>query len=290
MSYQTFINYRRLDTEAEAGRLLTTLETAIGGASTFLDTTALSAGTRWPDEIRDTLAATDNVLVLIGPDWLRAGADEFGQRRIDLSSDWVRLEIETALDLGKRIIPLLVRDGKMPPPEVLPPSIRPLTSIQFLEIRAAYWDHDVKLLIQQLDARPNIEPIDERAWEPYPKPPPVDFAVPVTEAHLRDALEGPIKGWEVRESPLPENLLVSRRELFREYKFATFQDAVAFMNMLAPGCDIANHHPRWENIWRTLRVYLSTWNIGHAISDRDIQLAKYFDSAYESFPGRHPHP
>jgi pterin-4a-carbinolamine dehydratase len=229
------------------------------------------------------------MLVVMGPDWLRAGADDYGQRRIDSSSDWVRLEIETALELGKPIIPLLVKNAKMPPPEALPSSIRPLTSMQALEIRAAYWDHDVRLLIQQLQTPPHGEQIDDEGpWDPYPKPPAIEFAVPVTQDHLNAALDGPLKGWEIRKSTLPENPSVVRQELFKEYKFTEFRDAVEFMSMLAPGCDIANHHPRWENIWRTLRVYLSTWNIGHAISDRDIQLAKYFDSAYESFP-RRPH-
>ena len=57
------------------------------------------------------------------------------------------------------------------------------------------------------------------------------------------------------------------------------------MQQVAPGCDIALHHPRWENIWKTVRVYLTTGDIGHRISDRDVQLAKYLDRAYRDFPG-----
>ncbi len=30
---------------------------------------------------------------------------------------------------------------------------------------------------------------------------------------------------------------------------------------------------------------MTTWDIGHAISDRDIQLAKYLDHVYSEFPG-----
>jgi pterin-4a-carbinolamine dehydratase len=76
-----------------------------------------------------------------------------------------------------------------------------------------------------------------------------------------------------------------RIEIFREYTFETFQEAVSFMHQVAPGCDVAIHHPRWENIWKTVRVYLTTWGIGHRVSDRDVQLAKYFDRAYREFPG-----
>jgi hypothetical protein len=57
------------------------------------------------------------------------------------------------------------------------------------------------------------------------------------------------------------------------------------MGHVAPACDIAMHHPRWENIWRSISVYLTTWDIGHNISDRDIQLAKYLDLAYAEFQG-----
>jgi pterin-4a-carbinolamine dehydratase len=81
-------------------------------------------------------------------------------------------------------------------------------------------------------------------------------------------------------TPLPENPLEERVEIFREYEFPSFQAAVRFMVQVAPGCDIAMHHPRWENIWKTLRVFLTTWDIGHRISDRDFQLARYFDRAY----------
>jgi hypothetical protein len=46
------------------------------------------------------------VLVVIGPAWL-AGADDQSQRRIDLPNDFVRIEIETALQQRVPIIPVL---------------------------------------------------------------------------------------------------------------------------------------------------------------------------------------
>jgi len=55
------------------------------------------------------------------------------------------------------------------------------------------------------------------------------------------------------------------------------------MNEVAPACVIAAHHQRWENIWRAVRVYLTTFDIGHQVTDRDVQLAKYFDRAYAHF-------
>ena len=88
------------------------------------------------------------------------------------------------------------------------------------------------------------------------------------------------------ESPLPENPASSRTELFREYTFHSFQEAIRFMREVSAGCDVADHHPRWENLYRTLRVYLTTWGIGHRITDRDVQLARYFDDVYLGYSER----
>jgi pterin-4a-carbinolamine dehydratase len=100
---------------------------------------------------------------------------------------------------------------------------------------------------------------------------------------LGSILVDELTGWTETTSPVPEDSSKIRVELFREFRFRSFQSAVGFMNLVAPGCDIVNHHPRWENIWKTVRVYLTTWDIGHRISDRDVQLARYFDRAYSEY-------
>jgi pterin-4a-carbinolamine dehydratase len=46
------------------------------------------------------------------------------------------------------------------------------------------------------------------------------------------------------------------------------------------------HHPRWENQWRTVTVYLSTWDIGNKITALDIQLARAFDALYDQMHGK----
>lgn len=119
---------------------------------------------------------------------------------------------------------------------------------------------------------------------PYPSIP-VDKPDPASEEKINAALKGSLLGWERLVSPLPEDESKVRDELFRRFSFKTFADAIRFMNHVAPGCDIAGHHPRWVNIWKTIDVYLATWDIEHKISDRDIQLAKYFQLAYQEFPG-----
>jgi pterin-4a-carbinolamine dehydratase len=280
-----FINYRRLDSEADAGRLMDSLRRKLDGVTLFLDSSSLELGKEWPASIRESLGQASDVIVLIGPNWLRAGSDEFGRRRIDCPDDWVRKEIEEAFRQQKSVLPVLLRQAKMPPPEVLPTSIQRLSSLQALEMRGEYWEHDVRLLIKHLELALDVasEDLDDSTIGPYPRKPTIETVLPVTEEHLNLALSGPLKDWKVRTTPLPEDPSVSRTELVRSYTFREFKDAISFMSMVAPGCDIANHHPRWENIWRTLTVSLTTWNIDHNVSDRDIQLAKYFDSSFIEF-------
>jgi hypothetical protein len=63
----------------------------------------------WPSQIEGGLRDSKAVLAVIGPDWLRAGTDEWGQRRIDEKADWVRKELASALGGAKKVIAVLVR-------------------------------------------------------------------------------------------------------------------------------------------------------------------------------------
>jgi pterin-4a-carbinolamine dehydratase len=129
-----------------------------------------------------------------------------------------------------------------------------------------------------------VEETAKRATSMYPSPPP-EVPEPITEEKLQIALDNSLLRWKKVITPLPEEPDKNRIELLREYKFKTFIDAINFMHQTAPVCDQALHHPRWENIWKTVSVYLTTWDIGHRISDRDIQLAKFLDHAFANFSG-----
>jgi pterin-4a-carbinolamine dehydratase len=283
MSEGVFINYRRDDAAAEAKLIAEAFSNILGDDAVFLDSSSVKAGATWPLRIQDALQGSKYVLVVIGPDWLRAGSDEWGRRRIDDASDWVRQEIATALrDEEKLLIPVLVRGGAIPPKDVLPPDVASISLRQAIEIRRDYWDHDIKLLMAQIDSKRASSAQLEQPSSPYPRNVPIG-PDPLDEKKIGVILAGDLKKWKKVTSPLPENTSQVRVELFREYKFPSFQNAIRFMVQVAPGYDIAQHHPRWENLWKSLRVYLSTWDIGHKISDRDIQLARYFDRAYSDY-------
>ena len=68
------------------------------------------------------------------------------------------------------------------------------------------------------------------------------------------------------------------------FEFASFEDAIAFMGGAARRISEMDHHPRWENIWRTVSVWLTTWDIGQKPTELDLQLARYLEELRSTFP------
>jgi len=285
MACPVFVSYRRDDAAADAVALSSGIRGLLGDDAVFMDTGSIRGGDSWPDVLKKAVIGAQTVIVVVGPDWVRI-ADQWGRRRLDQPDDWVRLELTTALGAKKkRVIPVRVRGAEVPPANALPRPIRSLFKRQSIEIRRDYFNHDVQLLLAQLRVGTS-NAVERRVRSlPYPSDVP-EGPEPVPSTRLQRILQKELTEWRIVESPVPEHPATTRTELHREYLFKRFQGAIGFMTQVAPGCDIANHHPRWENIWKTLRVYLTTWDIDHHISDRDIQLARYFDRAYSEFDGR----
>ncbi len=148
---RAFISYRRDDAASDAARIAQALRVALSKEDVFFDTSSIEAGTQWPNVIRLALAEASTVIVVIGPQWLTAGANEWGCRRIDQENDWVRNEVKVALDDSKKtLIPVLVGNAKMPPASALPACLGNLPDVQKIDIRRDYWEHDIALLIKKV--------------------------------------------------------------------------------------------------------------------------------------------
>lgn len=104
----------------------------------------------------------------------------------------------------------------------------------------------------------------------------------LTGDELKRAVEQ-LDGWEVVASDVPGKEAQQRTELRKAYEFTSFEDAMDFMAAAARHISIVNHHPRWQNTWRTVTVWLSTWAIGHRPSRRDIELAHFMDELYRGY-------
>jgi hypothetical protein len=124
-----FISYRRDDAAPYARHLFDSLVARFGEEKVFLDQSTIEPGAAFPRLIRDTIADSSVMLVVIGPRWTGA-SDRFGRARIKEARDWVRLETELALRAKLHIIPLLVDGAAMPKAAELPPSLKRVTTLQ----------------------------------------------------------------------------------------------------------------------------------------------------------------
>jgi hypothetical protein len=146
-----FVSYRREDSPGYAGRLYDRLHQEFGRDSVFIDVDTLQPGDDFVDAINDTLGQCDIVLAVIGPRWL-AAEDEEHKPRLEDDLDFVRLEIQTALDRKIRVIPVLVERAKMPRTEELPTQLKGLARRQAIELSDTRWTYDVGRLVENLQA------------------------------------------------------------------------------------------------------------------------------------------
>ena len=118
-----FISYRRADASSPAGRLCDWLKRQFGSKRVFLDTD-INYGDNFAEVLEARLAEASVLIVVIGPDWLNC-RNEHG-RRLDQPDDYVRMEVETGLRRGIRLIPVLVGGAQMPAEDELPDALKPL--------------------------------------------------------------------------------------------------------------------------------------------------------------------
>ena len=84
----------------------------------------------------------------------------------------------------------------------------------------------------------------------------------LSESELTAALAD-LPGWEVKEG-----------KLHKAYKFDSFAAAVGWMVSVAIHADKMDHHPEWSNVYNRVRVDLVTHDLGNAISNLDVELAR----------------
>lgn len=145
---RVFISYRRDDAAGYAGRLEEALEKRLGRGSVFRDVLDIAPGADFVHTIHERLAGAQSVLVLIGPRW--TGGETPGSRRIDEAQDFVRLEVQAALDSGARVIPVLLGGARMPAEAELPEPLKPLARRNALSLSDANWNADVARLVAQV--------------------------------------------------------------------------------------------------------------------------------------------
>lgn len=160
-----FISYRSADAQGFAGRLADDLTQRFGDALVFRDD-ELVPGTAYPDAIREQLHACDALIAVIGPNWLGPASTQ-GQSRLFNADDWVRREIEVALNRDAYVVPVLVADADLPSATSLPQSMHALTLRQTFVLSDDGWHDDVDKLAALLAERvPQLRNISAQTPSP----------------------------------------------------------------------------------------------------------------------------
>jgi hypothetical protein len=155
-----FISYRRADSDYPAGWLFERLAERFGRTRVFKDVDSLQPGDDFAEVITAAVSSCPALVAVIGERWLTI-TDDHGRRRLDDPDDFVRLEIEAALNRGVRVIPVLVDRASMPRSADLPTGLRPLARRQAVELSP--YRFDTSTLIRVLDLAVG--------GPPAPKPP-----------------------------------------------------------------------------------------------------------------------
>jgi len=167
---RVFISYRRELDAGWAPWLYDRLAERFGSESVFMDLDSIVAGDDFAEVIKRSVASCQVFIALIGKGWSSATSAD-GARRLDDPGDFVRIEIESALHHGVRVVPLLIEGATMPRASELPDSLAPLVSRQALPLSGQHRQYDVNTLIQAVK-----RVIDETRLDltppPLPEPPP----------------------------------------------------------------------------------------------------------------------
>jgi len=86
----------------------------------------------------------------------------------------------------------------------------------------------------------------------------------LSDAEVKTALAD-VPGWEL-----------TGVEIVKEYKFADFVEALAFVNRVGEAAEAANHHPDIDIRWNKVRLALSTHSQG-GLTSNDFALASQIE-------------
>ena len=130
---RVFMNYRRSDTVAFVRGLHRELEHALGHGQVLVDIESIPLGAAVDRYIRWQLTQCSVVLAIVGRTWM--------PERLREAGDFVRLELELALDSGLHVLPVLVDGARMPQATSLPARIRGLADRNGIELNTGSRDY-----------------------------------------------------------------------------------------------------------------------------------------------------
>lgn len=91
-----------------------------------------------------------------------------------------------------------------------------------------------------------------------------------------------LPGWKVAERT-PAGSDHVHVELHRLFEFASFADAMHFMLTAARFIHVSDHHPSWLNTYSKVEVWITTGELKHQLSAKDLALAEYLERLFQQY-------
>lgn len=129
-----FLSYRKKDSSDITGRMFDHLSRRFGVSNIFRDIDSIPPGADFRKTLRIAVQSCGVMVAVIGNAWLDA-KDAAGNRRLDDVDDWVRIELEAALERDIPVIPALLGDAVLPDAAKLPDPLTVLTFRQATRVR-----------------------------------------------------------------------------------------------------------------------------------------------------------
>ncbi len=149
-----FISYRRADSADVVGRIYDSLVQEFGRESIFKDVDSIPMGVDFRKFLADSVTQCNVFLAIIGRHWL---VTEDGRRRLDDSTDWVRIEIESALARNIPVVPITVSGASLPPASELPASLQDLVYRNSMAVRSdPDFHHDMQRLAKSIQSATEV--------------------------------------------------------------------------------------------------------------------------------------
>jgi tetratricopeptide (TPR) repeat protein len=147
---QIFISYRRDDAGYVTGHINDRLRKEFGDEFIFTDVDRIDLGVDFRASLDLMVSECQILLAVVGTAWLTV-KDRDGQPRLQDPTDFVRIEIESALQRDIPVIPLLVSGARMPSKDDLPKTLKDFAFRNGTKIRPAPDFHtDIDRLIGSL--------------------------------------------------------------------------------------------------------------------------------------------
>ncbi|MEP0519851.1 MAG: 4a-hydroxytetrahydrobiopterin dehydratase [Hyphomicrobiales bacterium] len=70
---------------------------------------------------------------------------------------------------------------------------------------------------------------------------------------------------------------IDRDALSKTFTFKDFNEAFGFMSQVALMAEKLNHHPEWSNVYKTVKVTLTTHDV-NGLSELDVKMAGFMDT------------